>query len=67
MTRACANCEAEAGILNRADSTKTHGLCHRHFVSVLLVGGIDRTEIDGAIAGMTPGAFCPDLSMKEAA
>ena len=65
MSRACANCEAEAGILDRADSTKSHGQCRRHFVQVLLAGGIPLSVAEAGAAEVK--SWCPDLSLQEAA
>lgn len=67
LIRACAHCEGEFGILTRADETKTHGLCRRHFVALLESAAIPQADIQKAIAQAGPAAFCPDLSLEVAA
>lgn len=61
MTRACADCELELGILDRTDSTKTHGQCKRHFIKVLLDGGHSWEEIQEGLKEVGPNGFCDDL------
>jgi len=66
MNRACADCQQEAGTLNRADANTSHGQCLRHFVTTLLQGGAAWSDIRDAVKHVrsTPKGFCPDLKQK---
>lgn len=61
LTRACPVCEKIHGILDRADASKSHGLCRRHFVALLKDGGIADAVIQAEILKLVPESFCPDL------
>jgi len=61
IIRACAHCEQEHDILDRADVRKSHGQCRRHFVYALADAGLSTAEIASVLFGMGPGSFCPDL------
>jgi len=61
LVRACACCELEHGILNRLDSTKTHGHCRRHFHSLLVEAGLSAAAAWLETDRLAPSAFCPDL------
>lgn len=61
MNRACANCEAERGTLNRADENTTHGICLKHFVASLLEAGQPWTAIREGIDIVNKGqGFVPE-------
>lgn len=66
--KACARCEAERGILNRSDFTKSHGQCKRHFIELLVESEGPHT-VDDIVEGlqiMTKNqSFCEDLSGKD--
>ncbi len=55
MIRVCANCELDRGTLDRTDPNKTHGICKKHFVQILLNDGyswpVIREGIDEVNAG----------------
>ena len=63
LVRACAACEKELGILNRADIRKSHGICRRHLIVDFHKGGIPQADIDEVLADMDtrPESYCPDL------
>ncbi len=61
MKRACVNCEMEQGILDRADTTKSHGLCKRHFAGLVRSAGLSDAEVVEAVNDIKAGGFCDDL------
>lgn len=66
LIRACASCEQEAGVLDRTDSLRSHGLCRRHFKALLEEAGLGEAAIATEMAVMRPQAFCQDLKELEA-
>jgi hypothetical protein len=64
LMRVCADCEFEAGAMDRGDAFKSHGLCQRHFVGLLTEAGLSSEKISEAVAEMGPEAFCPDLGER---
>ena len=67
IIRACAQCEADHGVLNRSDAIKTHGMCRRHFVEFLESASVPELQIEQALAQASPNAWCPDLSLEAVA
>lgn len=65
MTRACANCEKELGILDRSDRTKSHGMCKRHFMEFVRDAGTPEDEIQQALKEFSTTGFCPDLQQEK--
>lgn len=65
LIRACAWCEKEHGILNKADSNKTHGSCRRHFIEGLRSANIAEAKILECVARIESNGlgFCPDLDI----
>jgi len=65
MNRACADCQKEAGTLDRTDATTSHGQCLRHFVITLLQGGAAWPDIADGVKRVNAGkGFCQDLKAK---
>ena len=62
LTRACADCEVEFGVMNRRDATKTHGICRRHFVTLVMRCGRTQEEAEQSADGLGRSGFCPDLA-----
>lgn len=69
LIRACAWCEKEHGILNKADANKTHGSCRRHFIAGLRAANIAESKIQECVAQVESSelGFCPDLDLEVAA
>jgi hypothetical protein len=67
VRRACAQCEKDAGVLNRGDADVTHGMCKKHFVATLLQGGVGWDEIKAEVAAMKPDAFCDEIKKTKPA
>jgi len=61
LTRACARCEVEHGVMNRADPNKSHGSCKRHFIKDLVDWGVSPQEAQAKADSMPETAWCPDL------
>jgi hypothetical protein len=65
--RSCADCEREHGILDRLDTSKSHGHCKRHFLEQFKTDpSISQEDIQSALAEMGESSFCPDLGPVQA-
>jgi hypothetical protein len=61
LKRACADCEQQLGILDRADQIKSHGLCRFHFLQLLVIAGKTVDEAWLEADALSLQAFCPCL------